>query len=122
MGAEKRRFTRFRYQMPVELDVEGRTYRINEVADLGMGGCLLPQRIDAEPGTSCTFRINLGFESEGPAVNIEGEVLRHHDNETAIKFTKIDPESLVHLQRIALYNSPDPGVVEEELRKHPGIK
>jgi hypothetical protein len=41
---------------------------------------------------------------------------------TAIKFIKIDPESLYHLQQIALYNSSNAKIIEEEIKKHPGIK
>jgi hypothetical protein len=121
MGTEKRRFTRFNYKMPAELEIEGKTYRVNEISNLGMGGCLLPIRIDAKSGTPCELRINLGISGDEPVVLIGGEILRKKDNKTAIKFITIDPESLHHLHQIARYNSPDPDIVDKEIKKHPGI-
>lgn len=122
MDAEKRRFTRFNYKMPSELEIRGKTYRINEITNLGIGGCLLPIKIDAKIGSRCKLRIKLGIEADEPIVLIGCRIVRHQDNETALKFIKIDPESLSHLQRIARYNSSDPGIIEEEIKKHPGIK
>ena len=39
----------------------------------------------------------------------------------AIKFTKISPEDLYHLQNIIRYNAPEPEVIEKEIDEHPGI-
>ena len=101
--------------------MEGKTYRVNEITDLGMGGCLLPIRIKAKSGTPCELRINLGISGDEPVVLIGGEILRQKENKTAIKFVKIDPESLYHLHQIARYNSPDPDIIDKEIKKHPGI-
>jgi hypothetical protein len=42
MGSENRKFTRFYFRMKSELSVNGCTYKIEELINLSIGGCLLP--------------------------------------------------------------------------------
>jgi hypothetical protein len=122
MGTENRRFSRFKYKMPAELETDGEIIHIDEISDLGIGGCLLPVKMNKNPGTFCTLKIRLGSDDFAPLITIGCEIARLQDNCTALKFIRIDPESLAHLHRIALYNSPDPEMIEEEIRRHPGLK
>ena len=68
------------------------------------------------------LKIMLSGTAEGIAVNIDGEIIRCDDDAVAIKFTRIDPDSLFHLQNIIRYNSPDADAIEDEIHKHPGLK
>ena len=121
MEDEKRRFLRFPFKMKAELATPDRVYDVNRISNLSIGGCLLPIGGELEPGTPCTLRIKLSIEGEEPQVSVEGIVMRNEGEEIAIKFTKIDPDSLVHLQNIARYNSTDPDRVEKEIHERPGI-
>lgn len=121
MGDENRKFTRFYYNMRTKFSVKNYTYEVEEIINLSVGGCLLPVVADAESGDECSLKILLGDNEEAPAVSVEGRVVRVNDDTTAVGFMKIDPESLVHLQRIAKYNSSDPDKIEEEIKKHPGL-
>lgn len=120
MGDENRKFTRFYYKMRSEFSVNDYTYELDELINLSVGGCLLPVVADAKSGDLCSLRILLG-DREEPVVSVEGKVTRINDDTTAVNFVKIDPDSLVHLHRIAQYNSPDPEKIEEEIKKHPGL-
>jgi hypothetical protein len=121
MGDENRKFTRFYYKMRTEFSVKDCRYEVDEIINLSIGGCLLPVVADAKSGDECSLRIVLGDNEEAPVVSVEGKVTRVNDDTTAVSFIKIDPESLVHLQRIAKYNSSDPEKIEEEIKKHPGL-
>jgi len=122
MTSEKRRFTRIPFKVSVEITINEVLYTAGEVSNLSIGGCLLPITADLEPGTACHVKIMLSGTSSEMSVRIEGEVKRCLPQAVAIKFTRIDPESLFHLQNIIRYNSPDPEAVDKEILEHPGIK
>lgn len=120
MGSEKRKFTRFYLKMAAELEVGGKVYQVEELSNLGIGGCLFPVSAGAH-GDDCIVKIFLGPRGSSPVVYIEGKIARIDKSSTAVKFSRIDPENLDHLQKIALYNSPDPDKVEQEIKEHPGL-
>ena len=121
MEADNRKFTRFYFKMKSEFSVKNDVYIFEELINLSIGGCLLPGATKAEPGEKCFLKILLGDNEYSPVVSIEGKIARTDDNSTAVSFTKIDPESLEHLHRIAQYNAPDSKKIEEEIKKHPGL-
>ncbi len=121
MGSENRKFTRFYYKMRSELSVNRCTYKMDELINLSIGGCLLPTSVHAETGDICQLKIMLGDNDVAPVVSVEGKIVRIDDVTSAVVFTKIDPESLDHLHSIALYNASDPKKVEQEIKKHPGL-
>ena len=121
MVDENRKFTRFYYKMRSEFVVNNYSYEVDELINLSIGGCLLPVVTNAKNGDECSLKIMLGDNEEAPVVSVEGKIVRVDHDTTAVNFIKIDPESLEHLHRIAQYNSPDPGKIEKEIKKHPGL-
>jgi len=121
MNVEKRRFTRFPFKMKAALSLEDKTYELDEIDNLSIGGCLVSVKADISLGTSCILRIMLGATTREPTIAIGGTVVRCDPEKLAIRFTQIEPQNLIHLQRIALYNSCDPVRVENEIREHPGL-
>ncbi len=121
MTTNNRKFTRFYYKMRSEFRVNKNIFVLEELINLSIGGCLLPVAAVADPGDKCFLKILLGDDSLSPVVSIEGRIIRVDSDTTAVKFIKIDPESLEHLHKIAQYNASDPKRVEEEIKKHPGL-
>jgi hypothetical protein len=121
MEAENRKFTRFYYKMRSEFSVNNHAYELDELINLSIGGCLLPVIVNAKLGDECFLKILLGDNEKAPVVSVGGKIVRINDGTTAVSFTRIDPESLEHLHRIAQYNSPDPEKTEKEIKKHPGL-
>ena len=121
MADEKRRFTRFPFKMKAELRVKKTRYETEEINNLSIGGCLLSIPKDLEPETQCSLRIILKTTGSEPTISVNGTVVRCEQGNVAIKFTGIDPDSLFHLQKIALYNAPNPDNVEQEIKDRPGI-
>ena len=121
MPEEKRRFTRIPFRVKAEMTVNDVLYSAEEISNLSVGGCLLPIRADLEPGSVCHVRILLTGTSSELSVRVDGEVMRCDPGAIAIKFTHIDPESLLHLHNIVRHNSLDPDVVEREIRDQPRL-
>ena len=122
MNDNKRRFTRIPFKVHSELIVQGNAYTAEEITNLSVGGCMLPIVVELEPKTECQLKISLSGTTDGITINVDGEIIRSDQNAVAVKFTRIDPESLFHLQNIIRYNSPDADAIEEEIIKHPGLK
>lgn len=122
MSDENRRFSRIPFKVEVELRIDDNLYRCEEISNLSVGGCLLPIKKDLPADAPCTIKIILEGAAEKLNVLIEGEIVRTVPEGVAVKFTRIDPESLFHLQNIIRYNAPDADAIEQEINRHPGIK
>jgi len=122
MSDDNRRFTRIPFTMHTELEANGETHKTENISNLSVGGCLLPLSLDLPSGTECRVKIVLEGTVEELAIMIEGEIVRTTPEGLAIKFVRIDPESLYHLQNIVRYNSPDADIIENEINKHPGLR
>ena len=121
MPEEKRRFTRVSFSVKAELTVNNALYTAEEITNLSVGGCLLPIEADLESGTVCLLKILLSGTATEFSIQVEGKIVRCKSGTMAIRFTKIETDSLFHLQNIIRYNYPDTDKVEHELGKHPGL-
>lgn len=120
MTKEKRRFSRIAFNVRARLAVADRVYQVERIANLSVGGCLLHLEDDLPLGAEGRFTLLL--PRMAPGVEVFGEVVRSGNGETSLKFVRITPENLVHLQNIMRYNADDPEVIEEEISNHPGLK
>lgn len=119
---EQRRFTRVPFKVETRLEVGDRVYAVAELYNLSVGGCLLPVEPELNVGEAVRVVIMLTREPAPVEVEVEGEVVRHEDGMTALKFVRIDPDSLFHLRNIIRYNASDTDAVESEFDAHPGLK
>lgn len=121
MTDEKRRFTRIPFKVNAEITANDILYSVKEISNLSIGGCLLQIKADLEPGTICHLKIVLSGTISELSIKIDGEINRCVPGAFAVKFTRIDPDSLFHLQNVIRYNAPDPEVMDQEIIEHPGI-
>lgn len=123
MEKGRRRFQRIPFTVPAELTVLGTVYHTEKMSNLSIGGCLFPLSADIalEERSACHLIIPLNTEGDRVQVEVEGEVIYCEAGMAGIKFTKIDPESLFHLQNIVRYNAAEPDEIEKEIQRHPGI-
>jgi hypothetical protein len=115
MPDNKRRFTRVPFRAEAELNVDGVIYAANSIENLGIGGCLLPLSAALVADAACTVKIVMSGTSSELNIKAHGNILRSNGNTVAIKFAKIDPDSLYHLKNIIRYNASDPDAVEGEI-------
>ncbi len=119
MTAEKRRFSRIIFNVRARLTVGETVCTVERIVNLSVGGCQLEIDTHLQPGEPCKFTIFL--PRMGPGVDVFGEIVRAGKGETSLKFTRVDPENLFHLQNIIRYNAEDPDLIEEEIKVHPGL-
>ena len=100
MKQEKRRFSRFPFKVKAEVRIENIEYYAAEINNLSIGGCLLSLAGKQKPGTKCSVKILLSGTSSEVSIRVEGTVVRCDRGAFAIKFDRIDPDSLFHLQNI----------------------
>lgn len=120
MTAEKRRFSRIFFNVRARLAIGEKVYEVERIVNLSVGGCLLEIKDDLPLGQECKFTILL--PRMAPGIDVFGEIIRSGSGETSVKFIRITPDNLVHLQNIIRYNAEDPDAIEEEINAHPGLK
>jgi predicted RNA methylase len=118
---EYRRFSRIPFSATAHLKTQRAESAAPEIIDLGAGGCRLALAGDFEPGEACELRIELSGTSSRLAIAVHGEIVRRDAGGVAVRFTRIDPDSLFHLKNIVRYNAADVEKVEEEFGRHPGL-
>jgi hypothetical protein len=121
MAEERRRFSRVPFKVNTEVAINDVVYRVDEIINLSVGGCLLPIKADLASGTPCDIKIFLSGTDCEMSIRIDGVINRRDGDTVAVRFARINPESLIHLQNIVRYNSPDADVIESEIVKNPGI-
>lgn len=124
MAPEKRKFSRIplAFELTILLN-DGASYTVDHVENVSIGGCLVSLQPEFAHQQECSVRIALGGEQDsGPIIDIRGQIVRHNDRQVAIQFTRIDPDSLFHLQNLIRYNAPDPDRVDDEIQDHKGLR
>jgi c-di-GMP-binding flagellar brake protein YcgR len=121
MAEEKRRFSRIFFDMPTELTVADTSYPVEQIANLSIGGCLLKIKDALPVGSECKIAIILKAPPHDLRVEVIGKIVRNDAETVGIKFTRIDPDDLIHLQNIIRYNAENPDKISEEIKRHPGL-
>ncbi len=121
MSEDKRRFSRIKFDVPAEVSFNEKTFKLNTIYNLSVGGGLFPLAENFDNGTECMVIIPLERENRSINVEVYGKIIRHTSDLVTIQFTRIDPDSLYHLQNIIRYNAPDSDIIEKEIKEHPGL-
>jgi len=117
---DKRRFSRIEFRMAAELTVNETVYPFAQINNLSVGGCSLQTTVHFEAGLPCRFW--LPFEAAADlGVEVYGEIIRSDGESVGVRFTRISPENLFHLQNLVRFNAPDPDRIDEEISEHPGL-
>ncbi len=124
---ERRQFTRVAVAIDttVEAGGDGETTLISgQTKNLSLKGIYLYCPETLPPGTDCRVSLVLADGPSQPRVEAYGRVARVDDDGMGIEFVELlGLESLDHLRKMVLYNSSeDAERVEEEFRRHLGLK
>ena len=117
----RRRFTRIKYGVPAVITVGSKVFSVKGISNLSIGGALIPCEQNFENSTKCIFQIPIGGTTNNLCVEVKGEFVWSSDKEAAIKFTDIDPDSLMLLQNIIRYNAEDADEIDAEIAEHQGL-
>ncbi len=115
----RRRFTRLPLQKEAVIELERDQNQVTEISNLSIGGCLLNIDGPLETGRECMLTLKLHHAA--PNLEVSGKILRSDTQQTSIRFTSITPENLTHLHNIIRYNAENADLIDEEIKKHPGL-
>jgi PilZ domain-containing protein len=117
----RRRFTRLKYDVPAVITVGSTVFSIKGITNLSIGGALIPCEQNFEDLTECVFQIPIGGTTNNLCIEVKGEFVWSNSTQAAIKFTDIDPDSLMLLQNIIRYNAEDVDEIDAEIEEHRGL-
>ncbi len=118
-NSNRRRFTRLSLQKNAVLRYDKKEQKVNKIINLSVGGCLLYIDEPIDEGMVCTLVIELHHMA--PNLEVSGEVIRSNEEQTTLRFISVSPENLKHLQNVIRYNAEQPDIIEDEIKKHPGL-
>jgi len=110
---ERRRFTRFSFDAPAQLQQGEHQWAVS-VDDISLKGVLLSRPADweAQPSAAYQLRILLNDETQ---VAMEVELVREAAAQLAFACRQIDLDSISHLRRLVELNLGDETLLEREL-------
>jgi hypothetical protein len=114
MPDDKRKFTRVPFSTKVGLTIGDHTIFANEMRNVSLGGAFVLATESVPSGTSCQLDIELTGPASLLCIRVEGEVLRCDPEGIAIKFTRIDLDSLIHLSHLIKICASDPEIIDLE--------
>lgn len=125
MSDNSRTFTRVPVRVTVELGDGREAITASRTRDLSLSGLYLEcdaRDTGLEPGGTCEVVITLG-EGEGELIRARAEVVRIDPGGLALRFLDLaGPDSLEHLRNLVRYNAGELEEVEQELRRHLGLR
>ena len=115
---EKRKFTRTPFRTEIRVISDDRIVVSNHLRDVSLGGAYILVEKPLDEGTLCILSIDLIGPRSLLRVEIEGEVIRVEDQGMAVKFTRIDVDSFVHLRHLIKVHSQDPDTIDTEFESN----
>jgi hypothetical protein len=121
-AGDNREFTRIATMLEADIEVDGRTIA-GQTRDVSVKGMLLACADPPAAGSDCRCTIYLDSRHGQARVHAQAVVARVLPEAIALEFRELlDPESLVYLRNLVLYNAADPQQVEEEFDRHLELK
>ncbi len=112
---EKRKFTRIPFETTIKVTAGETVIVSNHSRDIGLGGVFVfTEGTSLSESTSCLLEIDLIGPASLLRIQVEAEVVRVDEEGMAMKFTKIDLDSLVHLRHLIRVHAEDPETVDVE--------
>ncbi|MEW6350916.1 MAG: PilZ domain-containing protein [Thermodesulfobacteriota bacterium] len=117
LGNERRHFTRVVVRMQITVSHGEAGLIARELQDISMGGAFIVNGTPLPVGTACVLSLEVSGPSSVLQIELEGEVIRTDGTGMAIRFTKIDLDSFLHLRHLVKLFSRDPETIDAELQK-----
>lgn len=111
---EKRKFTRAPFEMEIRVVTDDRVAISHRLKNISLGGVFILLDNPLPAGSPCILNVDLIGPNTLLRIEVEGEVVRTESNGMAVKFTRIDVDSLVHLRHLIKVHSLEPGTIDRE--------
>ncbi len=118
----KRDFTRVPSGLDVDILMEDGSELAGHIQNISMRGIFVPTEHTFEEGVKCRVMLHLGGRGHGITLEARGEVARSGEKGLGVRFDEIAYNAFQHLRKLVRFNADDPGVIEEELDSHLGVR
>ncbi|SEM11495.1 PilZ domain-containing protein [Syntrophus gentianae] len=112
-----RKFSRILFDREVLLRIGDAVLR-GEIENLSLQGALLKTEHPLKLQDIVNIELRLSDEPTPLILELQGTVVRCEQEKAAIHFTRMEPDSFIHLKNIMAYNQGDEAIVRDELAKY----
>lgn len=110
------------FHVSASLEFNGHDVNGN-VENLSLSGMLINTTDNVPENTEGEVTVYLSGSSSELSLNMSCEVIRKEKHGVAVKFTKMDIDSYIHLRNIIAFNKIDEyKIIKEFEESHPGIQ
>jgi len=109
-----RQFSRILFDRDVTLKIGNSTIH-GEIENLSLQGALLKTEHPLNLQESVDLELRLSGDPDPLILVLQGTVVHCEKDKAALHFTRMDPESFIHLKNIMAYNQGDEAIVRNEL-------
>lgn len=110
------------FHVSASLDFDGRTVNGN-VENLSIGGMLVNTADEVPESAEAEVTVYLSGSSSELSLNMTCEVIRREPHGIAVRFSKIDIDSYIHLKNIIAFNKLDEyRIIKEFEESQPGMQ
>lgn len=112
--SEKRKFTRTPFETEIRVVTDDRVAISHRLKNISLGGVFILLENPLPAGSPCILNIDLIGPKTLLRIEVEGEVVRAETDGMAVRFTRIDVDSLVHLRHLIKIHSLEPRTIDRE--------
>jgi len=115
---EKRQFTRIPFRTEAKIAAGSKVISSNNLRNISLGGAFVEVNEHLPEGEPCVLSVDLIGPASLLRIHVDGYVVRVKDDGMALKFTKIELDSLNHLRHLIKVHAMDPEVVDSEFTEN----
>ena len=119
---DMREFSRVDLKLIVKVIVKGEETIFTGRFNVSMRGLFVQGQSDWPLGTECEAHLILEGENPPVDIKVNGRVQRITEEGIALLFTEISLEAYEHLHNLVILNTDDTKKVEQEFKRHLGLK
>lgn len=116
-SSEKRKFTRVPFETAVRVSTEEVNVTSSQIRNVSLGGMFIHTTERLPIDARCKIEIDLIGPASLLRIQMEGEVIRVDPEGVAVKFTKMDMDSLIHLKHLISISAEHPEAIDNEYYK-----
>ena len=117
LDTEKRKFTRIPFETEITLSTDTQRISASRMRNVSLGGMFVLTTETLPLNALCVVEIDLIGPASLLRMRLEADVIRVEPDGIAVKFTKMDMDSLVHLRHLITIHADSPEHIDEEYYK-----
>jgi hypothetical protein len=115
---EKRQFTRIPFRTEVKISTCSKVISSNNLRNISLGGAFVEIGEGLPQGEQCVLNVDLIGPASLLRIQVDGYIVRVENDGIAVRFTRIDLDSLIHLRHLIKVHAMDPEIVDSEFTEN----